>query len=398
MKITVIGAGIAGLVAAIACAEAGAQVVVHEAHTTVGGRARTTSPPYVAHDGPHALYCDGPHWTWLAERGLVGPVATLSFAQLRRSRFRHDGRLRSVPPARLVRLLTRRRLSAPVDEDFTTWASTHHGADAARAAANLLGVITYDHDPGRLSAAFVWELLLRVSAARLPAVRYVIGGWPTMIGRLQARAAELGVRIATCSRVDALPDPPVIVATQLESAAALLGDTSLTWESGRCVLLDLGLRQHARDVFLVSDLDEAGFAERFSALDPSLAPAGHSLVQAQMPLRPGEARAAALDRLEAMLDLGLPQWRDRTTWRRDATAIGRSGALDLPGRTWRDRPAVDRGDGVYLAGDMVAAPGVRAEVSINSALLAADAATRQPRTGAVHHAGWVPSSSDRGSR
>ena len=46
----------------------------------------------------------------------------------------------------------------------------------------------------------------------------------------------------------------------------------------------------------------------------------------------------------------------------------RSGALDMPGTTWRDRPAVDRGDGVFLAGDMVAAPGLLAEVSWASAV------------------------------
>ena len=45
-----------------------------------------------------------------------------------------------------------------------------------------------------------------------------------------------------------------------------------------------------------------------------------------------------------------------------------SGALDMPGTTWRDRPAVDRGDGVFLAGDMVAADGLLAEVSWASAL------------------------------
>jgi hypothetical protein len=56
----------------------------------------------------------------------------------------------------------------------------------------------------------------------------------------------------------------------------------------------------------------------------------------------------------------------------------RSGALDMPGTTWRDRPAVDRGDGVFLAGDMVAAPGLLSEVSWASAIeasrLALDAA------------------------
>jgi hypothetical protein len=98
-----------------------------------------------------------------------------------------------------------------------------------------------------------------------------------------------------------------------------------------------------------------------------------------MPLRPGEPRDAASARLEHLLDLGFPGWRDRVVWRRSGVAAGRSGALDLPGRTWRDRPAIDRGGGVFLAGDLVAAPGMRGEVSINSALVAARLATVSAR-------------------
>ncbi len=70
-RVTVVGGGIAGLVAAIACAEAGHPVTLFEAHQTLGGRARTSPPPYVAHDGPHVFYRDGDPWTWLSERGLV---------------------------------------------------------------------------------------------------------------------------------------------------------------------------------------------------------------------------------------------------------------------------------------------------------------------------------------
>ena len=44
--------------------------------------------------------------------------------------------------------------------------------------------------------------------------------------------------------------------------------------------------------------------------------------------------------------------------------------MDLPGTSWRDRPAIDRGDDVYLVGDMVAAPGLLAEVSHTAALTA----------------------------
>jgi FAD dependent oxidoreductase len=375
-KITVVGAGLAGLVAAIAAAEGGAEVVLHEAHREVGGRARATAGRYVAQEGPHVFYADGPHWSWLVERDLVGPVARLSLREGRTARLRRHGRLRALPPAELTRMLMHRRLRAPVDESFGEWAGARFGASAAEAAAGAIGVVTYDHDPGRLSAAFVWDLLLRVSAPRPPAVRFVLGGWPRLVERLRHRAEQLGVEVRTGSRVTALPDPPVIVATQLEAARTLLGDSTLSWESGRCLLLDLGLRARSGDPFAILDLDEAGFVERSSGPDPSVAPAGHSLLQACMPLRPDEPRAAVLTRLERLLDLGYPDWRGRVDWRREAVAAGRSGALDLPGRTWRDRPAVERGGAVFLAGDLVAAPGMRGEVSINSGLLAAGAALR----------------------
>ncbi|MFI9412215.1 hypothetical protein [Nocardia gamkensis] len=76
----------------------------------------------------------------------------------------------------------------------------------------------------------------------------------------------------------------------------------------------------------------------------------------------------------------VPGYRERATFRRTATAKGRTGALDLPGQTWRNRPAIDRGDDVYLVGDMVAAPGMRGETSINSALRADAAASLKAHT------------------
>jgi hypothetical protein len=94
-------------------------------------------------------------------------------------------------------------------------------------------------------------------------------------------------------------------------------------------------------------------------------------------MRDGESQDKALSRLERLADLGLPGWRQRVVWRREATANRRTGALDKPGFTWRDRPAIDRGDGVWLAGDSVAAPGVLSEVSVHSALAAARAAVAE---------------------
>jgi phytoene dehydrogenase-like protein len=370
--ISIVGGGLAGLTAAVACAENGMAVTLYEAHRGLGGRARSTAEPFVANDGTHVFYGDGEPYRWLARRRLVQPPTV---RELARFRFRHGDRLRALPPGALFRMMSRRGRPAPVDEEFGTWAGREFGTDAARVAAGLVGVITYEADAGRLSAAFVWERFRRVTALRYPtAVRYVIGGWGAAVGRMATYARSLGVHIEVHSRVDALPAPPVIVATTLDAARSLLGDGSLRWESGRAALLDLGLRAARGDVYAVSDLDEAGFLARYSLPDPSLAPPGHSLVQAEMPMRADESAASALSRVERLADLGLPGWRDRVAWRREGAAQHRTGALDLPGHTWRDRPAVERGDGVWLAGDSVAAPGLLSEVSINSALQAAQAA------------------------
>lgn len=369
--ITVIGGGFAGLVAAISTAEAGARVVLHEAHGELGGRARATHHPYVAHQGPHVLYADGPWWAWLQERRLVGEATGVPVCELGRFRFQHHGRLRRLPPIGVLRLLLDRSTPAPVDVDFRTWVESRCGEDTAAAAAGLMGVATFDVDPGRLSAAFVAARMRRVYAVPPPAT-YVVGGWNGLIARLAAHARALGVDIRTGSRVLALPPAPVVVATSLEAARRLLDDDSLSGvPSGRTVLLDVAVRGSRRDAFVVCDLDEAGWLERFTAPDPTLAPPGESLVQVQLPLRPDEAVASGRRRVERLVDLALPGWQERATWRRHSVSNGRSGALDLPGRTWRDRPAVERGEGVFLAGDMVAAPGLLSEVSFASARSAA---------------------------
>ena len=54
-QITIVGGGIAGLVAAIACAQKGRTVILHEATGKLGGRARNAGLSYRTHPSPHAL-------------------------------------------------------------------------------------------------------------------------------------------------------------------------------------------------------------------------------------------------------------------------------------------------------------------------------------------------------
>ena len=201
-------------------------------------------------------------------------------------------------------------------------------------------------------------------------------------------ARSLGVAIITGERVDELPQRPAIVALELRDARRLLGDQRLEWPSGHTVCLDLGLLEKRGDPWIVSDLETAGWIERYTAQDPSLAPAGDQLVQAQMPIRPDESADDAATRLERLLDASLEDWRQRATWHRRQVMDGRTGALDPPGATWRDRPAIDRGDGIFLCGDQVAAPGCLSEVSFASAIDAgtrALAGARGSQRGAISH-------------
>lgn len=366
-KITVVGGGIAGLVAAIACAEGGAHVRLVEAHETLGGRGRSTDGPYKANLGPHAMYHDGDFWKWMRERDLLPDHSS---PRLTGIRLRLDGTLRRTPPLNMLPAVLRLRgREAPVDVDFRSWATSHTDEATAAMLSAAAGVYTFHHDPGELSAAFVWPRAVRLLLTAPSIVRYPVGGWSSLIVSLERRVRELGVTVQTGERIDALPTgTPVILATELEQARELLEDDSLRWQSGRTVCLDVGLSHRRGDPTVVSDMDEAGWIGRYSAANPSISPDGQELLQAQMPIRPDESVEQAATRLERLLDLSVEDWRTRETWRRRQVMDARSGALDMPGSSWRERPAVDRGDGVFLAGDMVAAPGMLAEVSWASAV------------------------------
>ncbi len=354
-----------------------------EAHDELGGRARSTGGPYKANLGPHALLSSSPLWGWLGERGLLPEHARPPLSGIR---FRWKDEIRRVPAVgAAVAALRLRGRTAPVELAFRDWAADLVGAEAAEILSRSGGVLTYYHDPGALSAAFLWEPLVRGLLSAPPTARYPIGGWGTIIARMRDRAEALGVTIETGHRVDQVDrvglgaQAPLILAVELGDARELLGDDGLTWTSGNAVCLDLALRRRRGDPFVVVDLQESGWVERFSAADHSLAPDDEELIQAQMPIRPGESAEGAARRLEGLLDAAFAGWRERETWRRRQVMSGRTGAIDMPGTTWRDRPAIDRGDGVFLAGDMVAAPGCLSEVAWASAVEASRLAVAQAR-------------------
>jgi phytoene dehydrogenase-like protein len=361
----VVGAGITGLTAAIEAAERGWRVTVAEAHSRPGGRARSLAAPYRANTGPHAIYVDGPWWAWLERRGLTPPIVAPP---------RHPGLVRAGGrigpwPAELSKAIAALPAEAPAQEPLRSWLLRHVDARTAEAIIGVVFIPTFDHDPGRLSAAFARQ---RLSRALAGGARYVTGGWSTLVGLLGERAAGLGVQIRTETRVPARAwMRPTILATGLATARQLTGDTSLTWPSARVANVDLGLRAGGGpDWFRVMDLDDRIYVARYSLADPGLAPPGHELIQAAAACAPGERKADAERRVQRLLDLTWPGWSAAVRWHRSAVRTHCTGAIDLPGTTWHDRPAVGRSHTLAVATDQSAAPGLLAEVGIAAAQVA----------------------------
>jgi phytoene dehydrogenase-like protein len=379
----VVGGGLAGLVAAITVAERGAPVVLYEAGDRLGGRA-VDNDDRRRNLGPHVLLADGALARWLGAHRLLPALAR---SPISRARFVTAGGVRSTPPLALAAATARRmRQRAPVDESFRGWSHHMLGEDRGEQLCRLGGLFTFHHDPGSLSARFVWDRFGRY-LRRPDHIRSILGGWSTLVAGLANRAEALGVdvQLGEALKPGRLPeDGPVIVTTPLPAAARLL-DEPLHWTGARTALVDLGLAAAPGLPNLVMDLspdlDTCCFVDRITAADPSAAPAGEDLFQCQLGVAADVPAAAAFARIDRTLDVVLPPERRRRTerWRSERVVEGASGAVDPPGTTWRDRPGIERSAGFFLAGDMVAAPGLLSEVSVNSAVRAAQLALADRR-------------------
>jgi phytoene dehydrogenase-like protein len=361
-EVTIVGAGITGLTAAIEAAERGWRVTVAEAHSEVGGRARSLAGPFKANTGPHAIYLDGPWWAWLERRGLTPPVVSSP----RRANLIRAGGALGEWPAGLSEAIAALPSQAPVQESFRSWLLRHIEARHAESIIGLVFIATYDHDPGRLSAAFAHERLRRLLAG---GARYVVGGWSAMLGLLADRAASSGASIRTRARLGELPAGPAILATNLATARQLTGDRTLTWPGARVVTVDVGLRPGGGvpGWFRVMDLDDRIYAARYSLADPTLAPPGHELIQIAAACAPHERKADAERRVLRLLDQSWPGWNAQVVWQRGSVRVNCTGAVDLPGTTWHDRPAIGHGRHLKIATDQSAAPGLLAETAVAAA-------------------------------
>lgn len=379
-EITVVGGGIAGLTAAITAADAGGRVRLLEARAELGGRARTSPPPRRANLGPHALYTDGAFWQWLERERLLPDTVTRGDEPLL---YRHGGELAARLPALWDAIAMILAHPAPPEISFREWATPLVGPQASELLVGLAFIVTFDYDPGRLSAAFVRERLRRV--VKPDVVRYVVGGWQALVAQLTVRAAQAGVNIQTRTRARELPPRPVVVATALAAARRLLG-AHVHATGTRVGLTDVALASETSHPSGVLDVDERLYLARYTAFDRTLAPPGEQLIQIVGACQPHEGREHVQARIDRLLDQVAPGWRGQLRWSRRSLLACATGALDLPGCDWNARASVCQGSGTFIAGDYVAAPGLLSEVSFASGRQAglASAAIAQRRSRRKH--------------
>jgi phytoene dehydrogenase-like protein len=287
----------------------------------------------------------------------------------------------------LLRPLLRNKPEELRDVSTSEWLQRALPSEKSRAAAAaLVRVTTFVADQKSLSAD-VAATQLRIGL--LPGVRYLQGGWQSLVDALAARAEEAGATLRTRAGVRLLHQEAggwtvaldgetlhaevlVVAAGGPEAAAKLLGEKApaAPGPAAELSVLDLGLKDlPRRSRRFALGIDEPTYLSRHS---PPAHQEGALLSLASYTRQPRPA-------LEAMADAVQPGWRQRVTLERflprmvAVSAIATAADGGLAGR-----PAVERGEGLYLAGDWIGPEGWLVDAAIASGAAAATAALRRP--------------------
>ena len=381
----VVGGGPSGLLAAAHLAEAGMSTTLLEAKAGFGGRAATQRRDGLfLNQGPHALYLGGAAKRELNALAIDPPGWRRDAGQIYirdgvlRSEVEHPDALRrwfeSVASGRCGERLARTSVSEWLDRSLDG-----AGREAAAAFVRLTTLVA-DHDHFSADAA-----AMQLQNALRHGVRYVRGGWQTLVDAIAGEARRRGATLRTRAAVRTLEEQSgawtvslageqlradvVIVATGGQRATArLLGDRTPPASGPQVAVstLDIGLHnlpEPTRSFALA--LDRASYLGHYS-------PPGQSGAQLLTAI---SFTRDPLSELEAIVDLVQPGWRDELILHRHLPRMIAASALPMPETGGlAGRPGVEVQRGLYLAGDWIGAEGWLCDASLASAAAAARAA------------------------
>jgi phytoene dehydrogenase-like protein len=406
-NVSIVGGGIAGLIAAIDLARAGAKVVLFESAAELGGRARTKNAAgFFLNQGPHALYIVGAFKRELDRLGI--PYAGQR-AGLHEPQGLYEGKLHRLPTSLSSLVFTglfsiEEKLSyanaqkAIIDgatgkESFAIWLDGQDLSPVVRKAIEAIArVTTYANAPSHAYAAAMLDQIRR----GLQGVMYIDGGWASIVTGLETAARNAGVEIYVGAAVER------VTVEGRRSRVALADGSEHTADA---TLLSVGPNEAARMAPAIGSL--ARYAQeaipvRANTLDlaleklpenakafalgidqplyfsvhtqaAKLAPEGGAVVHVARYLSVDETpRADAISELEAVADLAMPGWRKLEKKRQELRGMVVANALvqvDAP----RPGVALDDAPGLFIAGDWVGEEGMISDASAASAATASAA-------------------------
>lgn len=386
----VVGGGPAGLVAAGRLAAGGVDTTLLEASAGLGGRAASERRGrFDLNQGPHALYVGGPAMRELRAMGIDLPRWNPTSP---RSVFLRGGKPVRLPGGSLalgrwLADVARSRPEELADLSVSEWLRRTIRSERARAvAAALVRVTTFVADHDALSADVA---ATQLKIGLVPGVRYLRGGWQALVDALAGWAERNGATVRNRAAVRALDRGPggwtvtldeetlradvlVVAAGGPDAFAKLLGERAPAspGPAAELSVLDLGLSSLPREGRRFAlGVDAPMYLSRHSSPGHR---GGVLLSLASYARQPRE-------QLEAMADAVQPGWRERATLERFLPRMVAVSAIPSPaGSGLAGRPAVDRGEGLYLAGDWLGPEGWLVDAAIASGASAAAAALQSP--------------------
>jgi hypothetical protein len=376
---TVIGGGLAGLTAAIALAKNGAKVRLVEHARNLGGRAMTNLiDGFRLNLGPHALYLDGCANQTLTNWGISPPgekpdVAGRSFLVYRGEKHNAPLGLKDLVVSSLFTVGEKldagnalRKLSSNIPPDpnlsVSQWLEAEVRTEKVRQLIlTYVRVSTYSNQPELMSAQTAFR---QFQMAAKSGVRYIDGGWQTMIDQMAEHARELGVRIETGVEVKDIP-AGAILAIPPQQVTTLTGMKFDGILPMRMACLDLGLTELPPDAAAFAlGVDEPIYYSVHS-LWAKMAKGPQAVVHIGKYLG---ASTGTREELEHFADILMPGWRERVLVARflPEMTVAHTGV-------WvnRPRPDVRSVPGVFIAGDWVGNRGMLADAAVASGLEAA---------------------------
>jgi hypothetical protein len=265
------------------------------------------------------------------------------------------------------------------------WLRRSMRSERARAsAAALVRVTTFVADQESLSADVA---ATQLKIGLWPGVRYLRGGWQQLVDALAGKAETAGATLRARAAVRALQrttggwelrldgetlraDVVVVAAGGPEAVAKLLGERApvAPGPAAELSVLDLGLKSlPRRSRRFALGVDRPTYLSRHSP------PEHRDGVLLTLASYAREPRAA----LEGLADTVQPGWREQVTLERFLPRMVAVSAIPTPaGGGLAGRPGVERGEGLYLAGDWIGDEGWLVDSAIASGAAAAAAALR----------------------